>query len=152
MPLLDETSAFGVLYESCRTFAFAFVIWHVTHLHESHHTCHTHARVTAHFITQHLSESTKTHFFAPHNYIQPVCFSVLQCVAVSCSVLQCVAVCYSVWQFVAACCNALQWVSSHLVKRRHSTSIKTQPFTSHSQIQPACCSVLQHVTVCCSML
>jgi len=35
----------------------------------------------------------------------PICYCVLQCVAVCCSVLQCVAVCCSVLQCVAVCCK-----------------------------------------------
>jgi len=67
------------------------------------------------------------------NVLQSVCYSTLQCVAVSCSALQCVAVCCSVavrcsaLKCVAVCCSVLQCVA-------------------------VCCSVLQCVAVCCRLL
>jgi len=46
-----------------------------------------------------------------------VCWSVLQCVAVS--VLQCVAACCSVLQRIAACCSVLQWVCCSVLQSLH---------------------------------
>jgi len=62
----------------------------------------------------------------PHNSLEKVCCSVLQCVAVCWSALQCAAVCY-IFLIV------------------HKSS-------SHNSLESVCCSMLQYVAVCCGML
>ena len=59
--------------------------------------------------------------------LQPVCCSVMQCVAAYCRALNRAAACCSVLQRVAVCCSVLQCAA-------------------------ACCSVLQRVAVCSSVL
>ena len=92
-----------------------------------------------------------------------VCCSVLQCVAVCCKVLQSVAVCCSVLQRFAACCSALQRRSTTQdhgdeqdqccnVLQRVAVSLPHK--TTHMcKISVAvCCSVLQRVAACCSVM
>jgi len=103
-----------------------------------------------------------------------VCRSVLQCVAVCRSVLQCVAVrcnvavCCSALQCVAVCCSAVQCCSAlqcvevllqcvavllrdYLVCLGNSISIDSS-IGKCCNVSQFCCSVLQGVAVCCSIV
>jgi len=127
----------------------------------------THIWVTKHIRT---SWSLRTDFsWASASFIRAlsllcvaVCCSVLQCVAVCCSVLQCVAVCL---QWVAVCCSvlavrcsALQCVAVHcgvsasfigaLSLLRGAVRYSVLQYNSVC----CCCSLLQRVAVCCSVL
>jgi len=84
--------------------------------------------------------------------------SELQCVAVCCSVLQCVAVCCSVLQCVAVCCSVLYWVD-HLagsgvlqVVWRFAVCGSVLQCVAVYYSVLLCCSMLQYVSVCCSVL
>jgi hypothetical protein len=103
-----------------------------------------------------------------------VCCSVLQCVAVCCSVLQCVTLCCSVLQCVAVCCRVLQCVFRMFsecfqcvaVGRSLSCALFASCYLAHARShtlshsvllipQPrcaVCCSVLQRVAVCSTVL
>ena len=100
--------------------------------------------------------------------------NVLQCVAVYCSVLQCVTVCCSVLQCVAVCCRVLQCVfrvfsecfQCVAVGRSLSCALFASCYLAHARShtvshsvlllpQPrcaVCCSVLQRVAVCSTVL
>jgi len=63
-----------------------------------------------------------------------VCCSVLQCVAVCCSVLQFVAVCCSVWQCVALCCSVVQCVAARRLLSRESSHVtNNEPCHTYSE-------------------
>ena len=70
----------------------------------------------------------------------------LQCVAVCCSVLQCVAVCWSMLQCVAVYCSVLQYVQ---FRDTPGAAIFSPRVILHNHLSVAvCCSVLQCVAVC----
>ena len=77
------------------------------------------------------------------------CCSVLQCVAVCGSVWQCVAVCGSVCQWVTMCCNMVCCEDLHNSKTGDVFEGVTLRVL---QRVAACCSVLQCVAVCGSVL
>jgi len=94
-----------------------------------------------------------------------VCGCVLQCVAVCCSVLHCVAVCCSVLQCDASVlqCVAIIKVPSSwaihtsvqclaIIKVPFAWAIHTNQETKGVEIHRVCCSALQCVAVCCSVL
>jgi len=74
-------------------------------------------------------------------YILTVPWLMLQCVAVCCSVLQCVAVCCRVLQRVAVC-SIYNWDTTTYPRLCIDTFLLPHD---------SCCSVLQHVAVCCSV-
>jgi len=91
---------------------------------------------------------------------------ILRCVAVCCSVLQCVVVCCSVWQCVAVCCSVLHiyiymYIYIYLyiymyiyigIRWTHSIEWRKRLIALTLRFVVVCCSVLQCVTVRCSVV
>jgi len=81
------------------------------------------------------------------------CCSVLQCDAVCCSVLQCVAVCCSVLQCVAVAPQTLQFIAvCFIVLQSFCRCPASQEPALGSIVSAVCCSVLQRLRRCCSVL